>query len=99
MKKKPKLTIHNVWQYVQEWNVEFQILKIKSEMIETIKKYCKQNKISQRKLAAMVPGLTQDRVSKIFSGKNDHMTIDKLVEILTSLQMAVSIKIIKGVRI
>lgn len=41
---------------------------------------------------AMVPGLSQDRVSKIFSGQVGHMTIDKLVEILSSLKFKVAVK-------
>ena len=40
----------------------------------------------------MVKGLTQDRVSKIFSGQVGHMTIDKLIEILSSLGLSVAIK-------
>jgi len=90
MKKKSKLTIQNVGKYVQEWNAEFQVLKIKADLIEAIQKYCEKNGISQRRLASMVPRLTQDRVSKIFSGKHDHMTIDKLVEILSTLHFEVT---------
>lgn len=93
MTKKSKLSIQNVGEYVKEWNAEIQVLRIKKDLIEAIRKHCERNKISQRKLASMVPGLTQDRVSKIFSGKYDHMTIDKLVEILSALQFAVSLSV------
>jgi predicted XRE-type DNA-binding protein len=93
MRKKSKLTLLNVGGYVKEWNAEFQVLRIKIELIDVLQKHCERNKISQRKLASMVPGLTQDRVSKIFSGKKEHMTIDKLVEILGVLQFSVTVKI------
>ena len=91
MKMKSKLTIQNVGRYVQEWNAEFQVLRIKAELIEVIQKHCERNGISQRKLASMVPGLTQDRISKIFSGKHDHMTIDKLLEIVSALSFTVAL--------
>jgi predicted XRE-type DNA-binding protein len=40
----------------------------------------------------MVPQLTQDRVSKIFSGQVGHMTIDKLVTIASALEIKISLK-------
>jgi predicted XRE-type DNA-binding protein len=52
----------------------------------------KKHKVSQRKLASMVDGLSQDRVSKIFSGQVGHMTIDKLIEILSALEISVTVK-------
>jgi predicted XRE-type DNA-binding protein len=61
-------------------------------LIETIKKYCKNHEVSQRKLASMVRGLSQDRISKIFSGQVGHMTIDRLVKILLVLKFKVAVK-------
>lgn len=75
-----------------DWGIDYQVFKIKSELIKTIKHYCDEHEVSQRKLAAMVPGLTQDRVSKIFSGQVGHMTIDKLIEILSALKFKVAVK-------
>ncbi|MBK7961206.1 MAG: hypothetical protein IPK04_08325, partial [Bdellovibrionales bacterium] len=49
-------------------------------------------KITQRQLARLVPGLSQDRVSKIFNGHLGHMSIDKLVEINSALKIKVSTK-------
>jgi predicted XRE-type DNA-binding protein len=43
-------------------------------------------------MAAMAPGLSQDRISKIFSGQIGHMSIDKLVEIHSALKLKVSIQ-------
>jgi len=76
----------------EDWGVDLQTLTIKSELVSSIKNYCKKHSISQRKLASMVPGLTQDRVSKIFSGQVGHMTIDKLVQISSSLEIKISVK-------
>lgn len=81
-----------VEELAQDWGIDYQVFKIKSELVDTIKHHCQEHSISQRKLAAMVAGLTQDRVSKIFSGQVGHMTIDKLVEILSALKYKVAIK-------
>jgi predicted XRE-type DNA-binding protein len=43
-------------------------------------------------MAAMFPDLSQDRISKIFSGQVGHMSIDKLVEIRSALKLKVSIQ-------
>lgn len=91
--KKPKLTIKNMGVHVQEWKLEIEVLRIKRELIEAIQAHCKKHEFTQRELAAMVPGLTQDRVSKIFSGKHGHMTIDKLVEVTTTLDLEISLSI------
>ena len=90
--KKEKLKIQTLSEVAREWGIDYQVFKIKTELVETIKNYCTGHQISQRKLATMVPGLTQDRVSKIFSGQVGHMTIDKLVEILSLLKFKVNIK-------
>ena len=79
-------------QLAESWGVDYQVIKLKSDLIQAIKDHCKKKKISQRHLAALVPGLSQDRVSKIFTGKIGHMSIDKLVEIHSALKLKVSIK-------
>lgn len=68
-----------------ELGINYQTIVIKSELVYKIKEHCIKKEISQRQLAKIVPGLTQDRVSKIFSGQIGHMTIDKLITILTVL--------------
>jgi len=90
--KRETLKPQSLEELAQDWGIDYQVFKIKNELIRTIKKYCKSHSISQRKLASMVPGLTQDRVSKIFSGQVGHMTIDKLVETLSALKVKVAIK-------
>ena len=76
----------------KDWGIDYQVFKIKNELITTLRQYCHEHGVSQRKLAAMVPGLSQDRVSKIFSGQVGHTTIDKLVEILSALKFKVAFK-------
>ena len=90
--KRETLKPQTLEEVARDWGIDYQVFKIKSELINTIKKYCREHSISQRKLASMVSGLTQDRVSKIFSGQVGHMTIDKLVETLSALKVKVAIK-------
>lgn len=90
--KTEKLKPQNLEEVAKDWGIDYQVFKIKSELIDAIKKYCDSHRVSQRKLAAMVSGLTQDRISKIFSGQVGHMTIDKLIEILSALKIKVAIK-------
>jgi len=89
--KDKKLKPQSLADVAKDWGIDYQTFKIKSELIDVIKKYCEENGISQRKLASIVPGLSQDRVSKIFSGQVGHMTIDKLVGIMSSLKIKVSV--------
>lgn len=90
--KTEKLKSQSLEEVAKDWGIDYQVFKIKSDLIATIKSYCEDHDVSQRKLAAMVPGLSQDRVSKIFSGQVGHMTIDKLVEILSALKFKVAVK-------
>lgn len=73
--------------FCEEMGVDYQVMKIKSDLIQKIKTECGCQKISQRALARKVSGLTPDRVSKIFNDQIGHMTIDKLVQILGALQV------------
>ncbi len=90
--KSEKVKPQTIEEVADNWGIDYQVFKIKSKLIETIKEYCDDHEVSQRNLAARVPGLTQDRVSKIFSGQVGHMTIDKLVEILSALKIKVAVK-------
>ena len=90
--KTEKLKPQTLDEVAKDWGIDYQVFKIKRDLIATIKHYCGAHEVSQRKLAALVPGLSQDRISKIFSGQVGHMTIDKLVEILTALKFKVAVK-------
>ncbi|MGE3610970.1 MAG: XRE family transcriptional regulator [Bacteriovoracaceae bacterium] len=90
--KKEKLIPQSLDEVAKDWGIDYQVFKIKSQLVETIRAYCEKHKVSQRKLASMVEGLSQDRISKIFSGQVGHMTIDKLIEILSALEINVTVK-------
>lgn len=87
-----KTKIQTPEEVAKDWGIDYQTFLIKTHLIDVIKEHCKENSISQRKLATMVPGLTQDRISKIFSGQVGHMTIDKLIEISSVLEIKVSVR-------
>ena len=89
--RKEKLQTMTIKELAQSWGIDYQVFQAKKKLISSIKKVCDQEGISQRKLAAMVDGLTQDRVSKIFSGQVGHMTIDKLVEIHSALNIEIKL--------
>jgi predicted XRE-type DNA-binding protein len=91
MKKTGKLKTQSLAEVAKDWGIDYQVFKIKSNLIKTVKGYCQDHAISQRKLASMVEGLSQDRISKIFSGQVGHMTIDKLVEVLSALKVKVNL--------
>jgi len=77
-----KVDVESLKKLAKAMGVDYYLVKAKSKLIEEIQSECKKRSISQRGLAKMVPGLTHDRVSKIFNGQIGHMTLDKLVEIL-----------------
>lgn len=90
--KERKQKVQSLKELAEDWGIDYQAFKIKTELINIIKDHCQHEGISQRKLASIVPGLTQDRVSKIFSGQVGHMTIDKLVAIASVLEIKVTLK-------
>lgn len=90
--KTKKLKPQSLEELASDWGIDYQVFRIKTDLIEMIKSYCEEHGVSQRKLAVQVPGLTQDRVSKIFSGQVGHMTIDKLVEITSALKIKVALR-------
>jgi predicted XRE-type DNA-binding protein len=59
--KTEKLKPQNLEQVALDWGIDYQVFKIKNDLINTIKRYCEEHEISQRKLAAMVEGLSQDK--------------------------------------
>ena len=82
--------------FAEMMGVDYQLVQVKAKLIEKIKIECSKQKISQRALAKKVPGLTHDRVSKIFNGQISHMTIDKLIEILSRLNIKATISFKKS---
>ena len=93
---KEKLKTLTRKEFAEEMGVDYEVFKIKKKLVTEIKRYCKNNKISQRALAQSVPGLTQDRISKIFNAQVGGMTIDKLVQILGILKIKISVSMKKA---
>jgi predicted XRE-type DNA-binding protein len=91
--KKEKLKPQSLESVASDWGIDYQVYLLKTKLINKIKEICEENGISQRKLAKMVEGLSQDRISKIFTGQVGHMTLDKLVEILSALKVKVDFKL------
>lgn len=94
--KKEKLKEVSFKELVEDSGINYEVFKIKQKLITKIKAHCEKNKISQRALAKLVPGLTQDRISKIFNDHIGSMTIDKLVQILTALNIKVDVSLKKA---
>jgi len=97
-KKHPDLTEVSLAEFCEEFGVDYQVMKIKTSLINKIKNHCEKNKISQRKLASMVTGLTHDRINKVFNGKISNMTVDKLLQIAHALDIMVNISFSKTVK-
>ena len=94
--KKEKLKKATVKEFAEEIGINYDVLKIKQKLVAKIKVHCEKHKISQRSLAKLVPGLTQDRVSKLFNDSIGGMTIDKLVQILSALGIQVNVSLKKA---
>lgn len=67
--------------------INHQVYEIKRKLADAIRQVCLQEGISQRNLAKLVPGMSQDRVSKIQRGLTGGMTIDKMIEIADALDL------------
>ena len=89
--KKERLKPISLKKLAEEWGIDYEVFKIKKQLVKKIQTHCEKHNISQRTLANQTPGLTQDRVSKIFNGQIGTMTIDKLVQILSVLKIKVKI--------
>ena len=94
--RKDKLKTVTLREFAEEIGINHETLKIKKKLVGRIKSHCEENNISQRALARMVPGLTQDRVSRIFNGMVGGMTIDKLIQILSALKIKASLSLKKA---
>ncbi len=82
--------------FAEMMGVDYHLVEVKAKLIDKIKSECEKRNISQRKLADLVQGLTHDRISKIFNGQVGHMTVDKLIEILSSLDIRANISFKKS---
>lgn len=78
-------------EFCQEFGIDYEVMVIKRKIINAIRAHCKAHKISQRKLARMVPKMSQDRISDMYNGFGAGITIDKLVSVATALKIEVKI--------
>ena len=89
--KPERLKSMSLKELAEEWGIDYEVFKIKRQLVKKIQTHCKKHNISQRSLANQTPGLTQDRISKIFNGQVGKMTIDKLIQILSILKIKVKV--------
>lgn len=87
----PKTHTTDLKGFAEMMGVDHQLVQLKAKLIDKIQTECQSRGLSQRKLASLVPGLTHDRISKIFNGQVGHMTVDKLIEILSHLDIQANI--------
>jgi predicted XRE-type DNA-binding protein len=93
--KKDKFnTIHSysIEEFAERSGVSLEAMRIKAEMVKNIRSHCERLGISQRRLASMVPGLQQERVSNIYRMEGAGTSIDKLVAIAHALKLKVELK-------
>ena len=89
--KKLNLKQTDLQGFAKMMGIDYQVVQIKVKLVDRIKKECKKRSISQRKLASTIPHLTHDRVSRIFNGQIGHMTVDKMLEILSHLNVKATV--------
>lgn len=98
-KKLPKKDKYNtirsytIEEFAKASGVSLEAMRIKAEMVKKIRSHCEKHGISQRKLASMVPGLQQERVSNIYRQEGAGTSIDKLVAIAHALKLKVELKL------
>ena len=83
----------NVWDALEDNQVERESLKIKSYLMFLVTQYIKDNNLTQTKAAELM-GVNQPRISDLVRGKIDRFTIDMLINMLAQvgLKMEVTLK-------
>ena len=83
----------NVWDALEDNQVERESLKIKSYLMFLVSQYIKDNNLTQTKAAELM-GVNQPRISDLVCGKIDRFTIDMLINMLAQvgLKMEVTLK-------
>ena len=83
-------TFNNVWDALFDDPAEKATARIKGELMDEIRNYIKSNNLKQGKAAELF-GVSQPRVSDIFTGKISKFTIDSLVGILSKVDIQIDI--------
>ena len=82
---------HNVFEALEDNPAMAQNLKIRSELMITLRQYIEDAGLGQKE-AAEVFGVYQPRISDLMRGKIDKFTIDKLVNMLARIGKTVKMK-------
>ena len=81
----------NVFEALEDDPAMAQNLKIRSELMITLRQYIEEAGLDQKE-AAEVFGVYQPRISDLMRGKIDKFTIDKLVNMLARVGKTVKMK-------
>ena len=81
----------NVFEALEDDPAMAQNLKIRSELMITLRQYIEDAKLGQKEAAEMF-GVHQPRISNLMRGKIDKFTIDKLVNMLARIGKTVKMK-------
>jgi len=81
----------NVFEALEDDPAMVQNLKIRSELMITLRQYIEDAELGQKE-AAEVFGVHQPRISDLMRGKIDKFTIDKLVNMLARIGKTVKMK-------
>lgn len=92
MSDKDYVTRGNVFEDLGFDKIEASNLKLRAELMLTIRDYIEQNKLTQAQAAKLL-NVDQPQVSRIIQGKIELFTIDKLIKMLATVGIDVSLKI------
>ena len=81
----------NVFEVLEDDPAMAQNLKIRSELIITLRRYFEDAALGQKEAAELF-GVYQPRISDLMRGKVDKFTIDKLVNMLARIGKTVTMK-------
>jgi len=81
----------NVFEALEDDPAMAQNLKIRSELMITLRQYIEDEELGQKE-AAEIFGVYQPRISDLMRGKIDKFTIDKLVNMLARIGKNVKMK-------
>lgn len=76
-------------EFAERSGISYEAVRMHIELTDAIKVHCRKHGLSQRKLAGMVPGLTQDRVSDFFRFTTSGISLEKLLEIASVLKLKI----------
>jgi len=82
---------YNVFEALEDDPAMAQNLKIRSELMMTLRQYIEEAGLGQKE-AAEVFGVHQPRISDLMRGKIDKFTIDRLVNMLARIGKTVQVK-------